>query len=406
MPRGMNRNRSQREEESENDDDIEQTQPTQKRSRLSMPSQSQSQGASGSRSSQQRKGKERASGSQSRLLADSSDESSDDDEDDPSDELLAEPPTKDEIKDKTRMTALNSRLSKPKLNVHITDYESALGKTANVLEYLNDAALAVEELYEEGETDLIGELDQSVRDVIDAQHELDMRQKILRGIVTKLDQNLPVMNPVQIYQDTLKTVMGRYQAKTSRQKYVKTEAYQKFRSIIWEVHNSGTAMPSLNEHVPAEPGDEADDDVEDFEQGGVAQNFKCPLTTAILVDPVSSKEAIDSYIASKTRERRPATCPQAGCNAVLTRDALKQDAGLAKRVAIYLRRQHTQQQTQGTQAGHVGGSSGSAAASGSGSGSGSGAGRRGAAAAKEEAREDAIEEMEEGSDVEEEIELD
>ncbi|CAD6955402.1 unnamed protein product, partial [Tilletia laevis] len=365
---------SRRIEEEEDDDEIEQTQPTQKRSRLSIPNSQAAGAASGNSSSSQRKGKGRASAASQRSAVISDDD--DDDDDDDNDDGPPPParvPTEDEIKQKTRATPLNPRLVKPKLNMHVNEYESALGKMSNVLEYLGEAALAVEELFEEGETDLISQLDSSVREVIDSQYEMEIRQKILRSMVSSLEQNREIVSPVQVYKETVEKAMERYKAKTSRQKYVKSDAYQKFRSIIWEVHNGGSAMPSLTEHIPAEQGDAANDDVEDFEQGGVAQNFKCPLTTAFLVDPMSStlcphsysKEAIEAYIASKYREGRPAMCPQSGCNATLTLSALKADTGLAKRVAIHLRRVQSQPQHAHH---HAGGSGPGAGAAGVGKG--------------------------------------
>ncbi|KAE8271010.1 hypothetical protein A4X09_0g1332 [Tilletia walkeri] len=398
MARASTRSRQshgRRAEDDEEEEEIEQTQPTQKRSRISMPGSQ----AAASSSSSQRKGKGRASAASQASAMVSDDEVDDDEEEEEA--APARIPTVDEIKQQTKATPLNARLVKPKLNMHVTEYESALGKATSVLEYLGDAALAVEELFEDGETDLIGQLDSSVREVIDSQYEMDIRQKVLRSMVNSLDQNREIVSPVQVYKETVEKAMERYKTKTSRQKYVKSDAYQKFRSIIWEVHNGGSAMPSLTEHIPAEQGDEADDDVEDFEQGGVAQNFRCPLTTAFLEDPMSStlcphsysKTAIEAYIASQARARRPALCPQSGCNAQLTPNSLKADTNLAKRVAIHLRRLQTQTQTQQAQ---------------SGSAAHGGAGARGAkkGAKNEGGQEDAIEEVEDGSDDEEEIELD
>ncbi|KAK0558049.1 hypothetical protein OC846_000041 [Tilletia horrida] len=392
MARPTNRSRNAVSYREDDDDEIEQTQPTQKRARISVPGGSSSQGGRGNStagvsSSSPRKGKGRAS-NQGQDEGDG-----DNDEDDDADEGV-ELLSVEEIKERVRSTPLNPRIARGKMNMHANEYEAALGKCDHVLEYLGDAAIAVEELFEEGETDLINELDSSVREVIDGKAEMAIRQQVLRSMISQLDQQKDVINPVTLYEETVKRALQRHKAKTTRKKYAKDPSYVKFRSIIWEVHNAGTAMPSLTDYIEAEPGDEAEDEVEDFEAGGVAQNFKCPLTTAILEDPVTSRQAIEDYIAGKNRERRPALCPQSGCNVVLTLGALKTDTNLAKRVAIYQRRL----QSQATQATQHGSASGAAGRSG-----GAGAARK---AKLEGVQEDAIEEIEEGSDEEEEIEID
>ncbi|KAL9940895.1 hypothetical protein V8E36_000383 [Tilletia maclaganii] len=375
MPRASVRSRNQAQYGGGDDDDeIEQSQPTQKRARLSMPGPSQANGAG---SSSQRKGKGRASNG-----GDDNGDSDDSDEDGNRED--EGPLTVSDIRARTKNTPLSMRLAKPKLSLHVTEYESALTKMKHVFEYLGEAALAVEELFEEGETDLIGELDTSVREAVDSNYELGFRLKVLKGMVSSLDQQREVVRPVVIYQETMEKALQRYKDKTSRQKYLKSQDYQTFRSNIWEVHNAGNPMPSLNEVIPAEPGDEAEDEVEDFEQGTVAQNFKCPLTTATLEDPVTStlcphsysRVGIEGYFEQKKREGRPATCPMAGCNMVLSAQTIKPDPNLARRVAIYLRRQASQA-TQGTQSGAAGKA-------------------KKAGATKKEAQEDAIEEDDEG----------
>lgn len=45
-------------------------------------------------------------------------------------------------------------------------------------------------------------------------------------------------------------------------------------------------MPPVRDLIPAEGGDEEDSD-DDLEIGGVSQNFRCPLTTNLLEDPLT-----------------------------------------------------------------------------------------------------------------------
>lgn len=45
-------------------------------------------------------------------------------------------------------------------------------------------------------------------------------------------------------------------------------------------------MPNMKKLIPAEEGDEAEDD--DIEIGGQQSDFKCPLTLSLLEDPMTS----------------------------------------------------------------------------------------------------------------------
>lgn len=58
-----------------------------------------------------------------------------------------------------------------------------------------------------------------------------------------------------------------------------------FKNIVWVAKNDG-AMPPLTDLIPAEDGDEDDSD-DEFVVGGATQNFRCPLTTNLLEDPLT-----------------------------------------------------------------------------------------------------------------------
>ncbi len=46
-------------------------------------------------------------------------------------------------------------------------------------------------------------------------------------------------------------------------------------------------MPTMKDLIPAEDGDENDEEDDDFTMGGETQNFRCPLTTNVLEDPLT-----------------------------------------------------------------------------------------------------------------------
>ena len=117
----------------------------------------------------------------------------------------------------------------------------------------------------------------------------------------------------------------------------------------------------------SEDGDESDDDDEDVQVGGVTQDYKCPLTLTILVDPLTSyvrsvtaftqhltsllhrKLCGHSYSAASIREylnirggRKQ--CPAAGCHKMISMGDLMQDKELAKKAKDAARRERMREE--------------------------------------------------------------
>lgn len=80
--------------------------------------------------------------------------------------------------------------------------------------------------------------------------------------------------------------MDAYSKQTSRKKYAKNTDYHNFKNAVWVMSQEG-AMPPVRDLIPAEEGDEQDDSDDEILQGGLTQNFRCPLTTNILEDPLT-----------------------------------------------------------------------------------------------------------------------
>lgn len=122
----------------------------------------------------------------------------------------------------------------------------------------------------------------------------------------------------------MKRRANEYKEKTTRQKYATADEYFSFRQavfvslqsvgshtsnfkcVVQEVQNPEIAMPPVTDFLQRggccsqllwllfaealfypEDGDESDDD-DDLVMGGVTQDYKCPLTLTILVDPLTS----------------------------------------------------------------------------------------------------------------------
>lgn len=168
--------------------------------------------------------------------------------------------------------------------------------------------------------------------------------------------------------------MDAYNKQTSRRKYAKNTDYHDFKNVVW-VNMKDGPMPPVKDLIPAEDGDENDDDSDDDLQiGGATQNFRCPLTTNILEDPITkyvtlsilpfpcsiaselstnlppyprsfsvcstlckhsySRSAIQDYVAAGNNR-----CPASGCQAAVSQRSLKEDPALTKKVAAFKRRE-------------------------------------------------------------------
>jgi hypothetical protein len=146
--------------------------------------------------------------------------------------------------------------------------------------------------------------------------------------------------PALEYERIVKMKNKEYETKTTRQKYAKNDDYQAFREAIWvrrsvsfhclpirvglssynilgfaplpgimqESRSSGEPMAPLAQTIPRgnvifdfvpsggdeacrfihlEDGDDEDDD-DDIVVGGATQDYKCPITLRLFVDPVTS----------------------------------------------------------------------------------------------------------------------
>lgn len=67
-------------------------------------------------------------------------------------------------------------------------------------------------------------------------------------------------------------------------------------------------MPSLPELIPQEEGDEDDDSDDEIRVGNIIKDYKCPITTILLVDPVTKwvcelKDYSPEEIKNRKREK-------------------------------------------------------------------------------------------------------
>ncbi|WFD24103.1 hypothetical protein MEQU1_002800 [Malassezia equina] len=185
-------------------------------------------------------------------------------------------------------------------------------------------------------------LDTLTRALLDVRQHTQARESALQHVQSQIAEGRAGREVPQTYEQDVQARCDAYKARTTRQKYAKDAAYMEFRARIWEVTGDG-AMPPLTDMIPAEPGDEADD--EDLVVGGTVQQFRCPLTALLLDDPVISsacghaysRAAIHTYLQERRQETRHVPCPAAGCPERVAMHLLRGAPELARRVERYQR---------------------------------------------------------------------
>ncbi|CDS02155.1 hypothetical protein [Sporisorium scitamineum] len=206
------------------------------------------------------------------------------------------------------------------------------------IELLNETAEQLAEAFRtQDECNELKQADANLRELIDAQAEKAIRQKVLDEIAQDLHTGVRMEDPAKRYKEDVQTQLDTYNNQTSRQKYAKNADYHNFKNAIWVTKEDGP-MPPVKDLIPAEPGDEdASEDDDDIQTGGVVQNFRCPLGTDIMEDPLSntacthsySRAAIEKYVAAGNN-----ICPAFSCTAQVSRHTLKQDPLLVKKSAL------------------------------------------------------------------------
>ncbi|KAL5520041.1 hypothetical protein ACEPAG_1701 [Sanghuangporus baumii] len=191
------------------------------------------------------------------------------------------------------------------------------------------------------ETDLL------MRELLDVQAELSAHADTLTGIANDLIRGEEIDNVLKRYTIGVDDRLESWQIKTTRQKYGKDEDYKKFKSSIYEVQHPDQGMPPLTSLIPAEEGDDSDD--EEIAVGGVSQVYTCPLTLTILVKPVTSEickhtfsqASIEEYLNHNRSLRKK--CPAAGCSKLVCLSDFKFNPELERKVQAHVRREQRRQ---------------------------------------------------------------
>ncbi|KAH0831931.1 zinc-finger of the MIZ type in Nse subunit-domain-containing protein [Lanmaoa asiatica] len=214
---------------------------------------------------------------------------------------------------------------------------------------VKDVAISLADLMEPGGAEeALDEVDAIMKKLLDIDQEMRSHEETLNNLHQALMRGEVVENVLETYETEVKRRVDEFKTKTTRQKYASIDTYVEFRQGIYEVQNSGGAIPPINDLVPREDGDSSGED-DDLEVGGVTQDYKCPITLMVLEDPMTSTVCGHSYSRAAIQEflkraQYGKPCPASGCNKRITMDDLKADKALEKRVKIAARRQQRREE--------------------------------------------------------------
>ncbi|KAG1848742.1 hypothetical protein DFJ58DRAFT_795939 [Suillus subalutaceus] len=189
----------------------------------------------------------------------------------------------------------------------------------------------------------LSEVDDIMKTLIDIDYEMQSHEKTLSGMHQQLMRGEPVESAVDLYEKEVKKRINEFNDRTTRKKYGSNDQYVQFKQGIFEVQKPGENIPPINDFIPREEGDESDDE-DDLEIGGVTQDFKCPITLTMLVNPMKSSTCGHAFSGDAIRDylkRGPPSgksCPAAGCSQKLTMAMLVADSSLEKRAKLAARR--------------------------------------------------------------------
>lgn len=238
-----------------------------------------------------------------------------------------------------RLTGLAQDWAQIRQSIHTPAYAAAQDIASALAEFTDG---------EKAEKNL-GEVDKMMRQLVDTEKELCAHEDTLGELYQQIMRGDAVMEIISRYETAVQNKIEDHKTKTSRQKYAKHDEYVSFRQAIYEVQHPGEAMPPVADLIPAEEGDDSDDD-DDVQVGGVTQDYRCPLTLKLLEDPLTSEICKHSFDASAIRdflkhdrtERKK--CPSAGCHKIISLADLKPNKDLARKAKEAARRERLREE--------------------------------------------------------------
>ncbi|KAJ1303154.1 hypothetical protein OPQ81_011355 [Rhizoctonia solani] len=229
------------------------------------------------------------------------------------------------------------RVISSEIGVYSNLYSTALEDMLETATMLADALPGDNDPFENEE---LVRLKDSLLALLDNQHASELHlDTMANDIRNPVAAGRKIVDPVSILDAGFEKRMKTYRSQTTRQKYSKSKPLKGFISNVWESYRPDESAPTVNTVLPREDGDPEDSD-DEMEVGGVTQDYKCPLTLQIYVDPLTSSVCGHSFSAEAIRAwvRSNNKCPAQGCNAQISLGVLKEDKGLQKKAKAAKRR--------------------------------------------------------------------
>ncbi|GAA5860407.1 hypothetical protein JCM8547_000294 [Rhodosporidiobolus lusitaniae] len=198
-------------------------------------------------------------------------------------------------------------------------------------------------------------LDGEFRSVLDKIKENEIRVSIISDIRGRIVGGHQISDVYKLYEQKARGPLDEYGAQTPRQKFLSHKQYKEFTEQVWEQLTNGGAVPNVKRFLPREDADEEESD-DELEIGAQQQNYTCPLTLEIFVDPYSSTVCPHSFSGDDIKDLirqngGSVQCPNSGCPKRLTLANIERDTALNKRVEAHQKRLREGRTQPGTQAG-------------------------------------------------------
>ncbi|KAG2177158.1 hypothetical protein INT43_007815 [Umbelopsis isabellina] len=193
------------------------------------------------------------------------------------------------------------------------------------MQLATDAACDAEEHQLQSE---VSNLEGDLQKCIDIEAQFAGQEESLKQLNDSILEGQRITNMVEYCNAHRKqTEQQTASQRSKRPKYKEHDAYADFKQRIWDVNHKDEEMPSS--------GDEDGDD--DIVIGRAKVSLRCPLTTVLFEDPVTSKLCKHSFskhaIMQLLRQHgEPMPCPIPGCDQRISKDTLYKNHLLAQKV--------------------------------------------------------------------------
>ncbi|KAI8075235.1 zinc-finger of the MIZ type in Nse subunit-domain-containing protein [Gongronella butleri] len=232
--------------------------------------------------------------------------------------------TPTEVMESFKLTELHMR-GVPQI---YSDARTALEHIRKGMSYLSDVA---GDLEEHDQSDVLGDLESSVKGLIDLEAVVRGQKKVLDELIAAVQTGDPnVGDGVDFYSQGIFNKISEHKGQPVSAKYHAHEKYQEFKEIVWNAKHPNEPMPSLDPTTN-------DDDIE---VSATRRSLKCPLTQEFLVEPVTSKTCKHTYSKSsvismlrRSNHSGIIECPVAGCRTELRTADLYEDTLMERLVA-------------------------------------------------------------------------